>query len=290
MMNKSKKSVGVIGNGFVGSAVAHGFTTFNEVRVYDSDPKKKTHELKDVLSNSDFIFVCLPTPMTSAEGGKADLSIIHSFFEDALKSNSRRSDQIFIIKSTVPIGTTRDLVEKFNLRIVHCPEFLTARTAKSDFICSSRNIVGCIDKKAGEDVKQLLSERLPGTPVQVVAPEESELIKYAMNCFFSTKIMFFNMLKELSDGMNLNWDSVIEGVMSDGRVGQSHFQVPGWDGDRGFGGGCFPKDINAMIKTMQDHGVSSNLLQVVWDENKRVRENWDWAEMKSAVSNMEKDN
>ena len=163
----------------------------------------------------------------SAEGGEADLSIIHSFFEGVIKSNSRRSDQIFIIKSTVPIGTTRDLVEKFNLRIVHCPEFLTARTAKSDFICSSRNIVGCIDKKAGEDVKQLLIERLPGTPVQVVAPEESELIKYAMNCFFSTKIMFFNMLKELSDGMNLNWDSVIEGVMSDGRVGQSHFQVPG---------------------------------------------------------------
>ena len=83
--------------------------------------------------------------------------------------------------------------------------------------------------------------------------------------------------------MKLNWDSVIQGIVSDGRIGQSHFQVPGHDGEYGFGGACFPKDVNAMIKTMEEHGLNPELLKAVWDENKRIRKDWDWAKNKSSV-------
>jgi UDPglucose 6-dehydrogenase len=83
--------------------------------------------------------------------------------------------------------------------------------------------------------------------------------------------------------MNLDWDAVLQGLISDGRIGQSHHQVPGHDGDYGFGGTCFPKDINAMIKTMEENGVSPDLLKAVWEENKRIRKNWDWVKSESAV-------
>jgi UDPglucose 6-dehydrogenase len=274
----AKETIGIIGNGFVGGAIVQGFSTFKDIFVYDNDPNKSVNSLDETL-NAKYIFVCLPTPMVSAEGGECNLSIIENFFSNV----KYKEDQVFIIKSTVPVGTTKRLREEYSLpNIVHCPEFLTARTARVDFICAARSIVG------GESmyrlmVKSLLEERFPGTPVYLTTSDESELIKYASNCFFATKIIFFNEMRLLCDEMKLNWDSVIQGIVSDGRIGQSHFQVPGHDGEYGFGGACFPKDVNAMIKTMEEHGLNPELLKAVWDENKRIRKDWDWAKNKSSV-------
>lgn len=274
----AKETIGIVGNGFVGGAIVQGFSTFKDIFVYDNDPNKSVNSLDDVLS-AKYVFVCLPTPMVSAEGGECNLSIIEDFFSNV----KYKEDQVFIIKSTVPVGTTKRLREEYNLpNIVHCPEFLTARTARVDFICAARSIVG------GEAiytsmVKSLLEERFPGTPVYLTTSDESELIKYASNCFFATKIMFFNEMRLLCDELELNWDSVIQGIVSDGRIGQSHFQVPGHDGEYGFGGACFPKDVNAMIKTMEENGLNPELLKSVWEENKRIRKDWDWADNKSSV-------
>jgi len=288
-MDKKLPKVGVVGIGFVGGAVVRGFNLFAEIRTYDKDPKRCMNTLEEVLE-SDFVFVCLPTPMSSAEGGDCDLSIIDSFFADAAgyialkKDNSiYHRNPIFIIKSTVPIGTTHLLCEKYwNLSIVHSPEFLTARSANLDFITPARNIIGG-DTEWAEQVAVLYKERFPGTPIYIMNSDESEMVKYAANCFFATKVIFFNEMYMLADRMGLDWNNILEGLLSDGRIAKSHYQVPGHDGSLGYGGTCFPKDVNAMIHTMEKFKIDSKLLKAGWEQNKAIRKNWDWADNPSAV-------
>ena len=112
---------------------------------------------------------------------------------------------------------------------------------------------------------------------------ESELVKYTANCFLATKVGFFNMIFAFAKTMNLDYHRVLEAVLSDPRIGDSHPQVPGPDGDLGFGGTCFPKDVNALIKTLEKNGVSPNILESVWEDNMNYRSNWDWAKNESAV-------
>lgn len=246
------RTIGVIGAGFVGSAVARGFVLSGEMRIWDIVPEKCSHDFA-VVVNSDFVFVCLPTPMEHAEGGKADLSIIENFFRDVNCCVCDNKDRIFIIKSTVPIGTTERLVKQFGLSIVHSPEFLTARAALIDFVTPARNIVGGEFPNERGIVAKLIEERFPGVPCYQMESRESEMVKYFANCFFAVKVSFFNEARLLSDKMGLNWDKVMEGVISDGRIAKSHIDVPGHDGDRGFGGTCVPADAKVKIKmTTQD--------------------------------------
>ena len=114
--------------------------------------------------------------------------------------------------------------------------------------------------------------------------DESEMVKYIANCFFATKVSFFNEMYLLCGKLNLDWDKMMMGVLSDGRIGTSHFQVPGHDGDMGFGGTCFPKDINSLISIMQDNGIDPVILQAAWDRNLSVRKNRDWEYEVAAVS------
>lgn len=279
-----KNTIGIVGCGFVGKAVAKGFAQFADMKIYDVDEKKSTHNFEETI-NCDFVFLCLPTPMISAEGGQANLSILEKCIEDIDAVNGRNKDSIFIIKSTIPIGTTARLTSQYeNLRIVHNPEFLTARSAIIDFICPARNIVGADSGRDGKPVQDLLIDRFPGTPCIAMTSQESETVKYMANCFFATKITFFNEMRLFIDKMGFSWERIIEGVMSDGRIGTSHYEVPGHDGDYGYGGTCFPKDINSLIHVMEENGIDPLLLKASWEQNKRIRKNWDWENNTSAVS------
>ncbi len=284
-------NIGIIGNGFVGSSISHGFRHYcNSLKIFDKDPNRSTHNFDEVLK-CDFVFVCVPTPMSST--GAADLSLINQVFE---KAEYKKSKASFIIKSTVPIGTTDDLTDKYSsLNIFHSPEFLTARSAKIDFICPARNIIGypsrgdCTNRASYcyerlNILKDFFKKRFPGVPCMVMKSKESEFVKYIANCFFATKVSFFNEMFLLSKKLDLNWQTLIEGVMSDGRIGISHFQVPGHDGDMGFGGTCFPKDINSLISTMKENNLSPLILQAAWDRNISVRKNKDWEYEAAAVS------
>jgi len=272
-MKKSvRKSIGIIGMGFVGKAVAKGFMLFAVIRTYDIIPELSSHSFKEVI-NSDIVFICLPTPINKSEKGKCDLSIIYGFFDKLSGIENRNKKTIFVIKSTVPIGTTKKLSKKYNINnLLHCPEFLTARAALIDFICPARNIIGGKNQKAIKILKQLLEERFPGTSCHIMTSDESEFIKYAANCFFAVKVSYFNEIKLLTEKLNLDWDKILKGILTDGRIGQSHYEVPGYDGKRGYGGSCFPKDINAFIHIMKDNKVDPILLKASWKQNMKIRE------------------
>lgn len=273
--------IGVIGNGFVGSAVANGFSKY-DVKIFDKNPEASKNSLEDVLEQ-DFVFVCVPTPMKDIMGDDCNLSIIESCFREI---ESIGSNAIFIIKSTVPIGTTARLQKiHSSINIVHSPEFLTAKFAKEDFLNADRHIVGYVKKKStGEKASKLFKSAFPNIPCLTMKSDESESVKYIANCFFATKVSFFNEIFLLIEKLGLDWNSIINGVMGDRRIGDSHFQVPGHDGDKGFGGTCFPKDINALIKTFEKNSVDCNILKAAWVVNLDVREDFDWGRSDSAVS------
>ena len=253
----------------------------NLIKVFDKNPNISKNTLEETLLQ-DFVFISVPTPMRDAMGADCNLSIIESCFDEI---DSIGSKAIFIIKSTIPIGTTKSLQSKHsNLNIVHSPEFLTAKFAKEDFLNADRHIVGYTKKKsAGNKVIQLFNKAFPNIQTILMKSDESESVKYIANCFFATKVSFFNEIYTLIESLGLDWHSIINGVMSDRRIGQSHFQVPGHDGDKGFGGTCFPKDINALIKTFEKNGLDPKLLKSAWDVNLDVRSDLDWSRSESAV-------
>tara|TARA_B100001029_G_scaffold93188_1_gene76441 strand:- start:192 stop:1076 length:885 start_codon:yes stop_codon:yes gene_type:complete len=290
--DKKKVAIGIIGKGFVGTAVAHGFSHQTgygaDIRIYDIDPEKSNDSLEETVNKSEFIFLSVPTP--ADKDGFNDLSIVKSALKDIDKVINN-VDNIVLIRSTVVPGTTRDLQNKFpNLRLVFNPEFLTERSATFDFINQTRVILGG-DNKLTNRVKYLYKHRFGDfLPVIETNFETAEMIKYMNNLFFATKVSFLNEMKLLSDKVGVNWSEAIDGFVLDGRIGHSHISVPGPDGKMGFGGSCFPKDIQALIKFGEQNGVDMNVLKGAWATNLVVRPERDWEKLKGrAVSSDIKD-
>lgn len=266
-----KKVIGIIGNGFVGESQAFAFSPTNEIRIYDVDPLKSTHT-KEEVHQSDFIFVCVPTPMDMM--GKQDLSYIERVFEDSTKG------PIYIIKSTVLPGTTETLQEKYpHLNIIFSPEFLTERTAKLDMLTQARVIFGG-EMELTKKVEELFSGRFMNRHFIHTDSKTAEFIKYMNNTYFATKVSIMNEFYRLANLIDVNWEDALYGFASDGRVGDSHLHVPGPDGKVGFGGTCFPKDINALINMANDVGVNMNVLEAAWKTNLEVRPEQDWNKLK----------
>ena len=274
-------TLGIIGNGFVGSAVASGFSLAAEVKIYDTDPKKSSHDFEEVI-NCDFVFVCVPTPM-SLQKRSIDLSIMDAVFKDVSLLN-KRDDNIFVIKSTVTPGSVEKYIEKYkNLNIVHSPEFLTERSARLDFINSSRIVLGGAIKDT-EKVKDFFRTRFPTTKIIETDVTTAQFIKYMNNTFFAVKVSFMNELKQAADVFGVDWSDAMNGFMSDGRVGNSHVDVPGHDGNLGFGGKCFPKDLNAFIECFKKAGIDPKLMTAAWEKNLEVRKDHDWKKIDGATS------
>ncbi len=266
------KKIGIIGRGFVGSAVEFGFSAqcgCNAIiKSYDIDESRKKDSLDVTVNNSDFIFVSVPTPSNHTG---IDLSSLISALE-SIEQVNRRNDNIILIRSTIIPGTTKKLDEKFKkLNIVFNPEFLTERSAKFDFINQSRFIIGG-DPKFTNMVAQLYKWRFGNTaPIIQTNFETAELIKYMNNCFFATKVSFLNEMKILSQKIGADWDTSVQGFVSDGRIGHSHIQVPGPDGKLGFGGNCLPKDVKAILEFSKKLGINLNTIEGAWETNLDVR-------------------
>jgi len=258
--------IGIIGNGFVGNAVYQNLRDKVECKVYDVDKNRSLNTLEEVI-NQEFIFVCVPTPMKSS--GECNLSIINDFFQN-LPDNLTGT---FVIKSTVPIGTTKTYAERHN--VIHNPEFLTARNAVNDFANGERNIIGG-DVELAVDFSKFYKKCFPKIPNIIVSSDESEAIKYFSNTFLAYKVAYFNKIYDLCQAVGMDYDRVCQGVTSDSRIGKSHTKVPGIDNDRGFGGTCFPKDLNSLIHQMESKGVNPEMLRKVWEYNQEIRSVVDW--------------
>ena len=273
--------IGIVGNGFVGSSVAFGFSPQcgcdADIKIYDKDSSKATHSLESTLT-SDFIFVSVPTP--SNPDGSINLDVVYNIFEE-MNTLNHRTDNVFLLRSTVTPGTTRKIQRKFrNLNIVFNPEFLTERSAKLDFINQSRFILGGLKKNVNK-VEKLYVDRFGSTtPVIKTNYETAEMIKYMNNCYFATKVSFMNEMYQIADSCGVDWDMAVEGFVRDGRIGHSHMSVPGPDGKFGFGGSCFPKDIQAMINFAQTLDVHPDVLIGAWNKNLDVRPEEDWRDLK----------
>ena len=264
-----KFKVGVIGNGFVGEAISFAFSSVSDMHVYDTDPLKSLNDLQSVHT-CDFVFICVPTPMF--QDGSQDLSYVEDVFEKAT------SKPVYILKSTVLPGTTEELSEKYsNIKIIFSPEFLTERTAKLDMLTQSRIILGG-EMSLTEKAKTLFNERFKIKNIIQTDSKTAELTKYMNNTFFATKVSIVNEFKLLCDKIGANWQDALKGFVSDGRIGDSHLNVPGHDGKLGYGGTCFPKDVNALLSFSKKHDIELNTIKGGWKTNLKVRVEKDWEE------------
>lgn len=279
-----KYKFGLFGMGFLGTAITHGFGLHAHIKAYDKF-LSGYDSIDDVVEHSDFIWMCLPTPM-SIETGEIDLSILEDNLQAIHDRVTEEDQKVIIIKSTVVPGTTRSFAEKFpKLNFIMNPEFLTARNNKLDFICASRIIIGADDTEVADRLEEAYKYRFGNsTPIYRCGWEEAELTKYGANCFFTLKISYFNFIHSMCEQLGLNFDNVRDMILADGRIGRSHANVPGWDGQKGYSGPCFPKDINALIHFAKSIGVNPELLEASWSQNIKDRPSRDWEEIKSAVS------
>ena len=275
-------NIGIIGFGFVGSSVAYGFspqTGFDQakLRIFDKNPAKSTHSLNEVLQESDFIFLSVPTP--SNVDGSINLSILEGALEQ-INAQGTKEGCVVLVRSTVIPGTTRSFQEKYsNITLVFNPEFLTERSAKFDFINQARFILGG-EPEDTKKVAGLFSTRFgSSTPTIQTNFETAEFIKYMNNCYFATKVSFMNEMKLIADQSGVDWSTAVDGFVRDGRVGHSHLAVPGPDGKCGFGGSCFPKDIQALMSHARSIGVEPSVLDGAWKTNLNVRPERDWEKL-----------
>jgi nucleotide sugar dehydrogenase len=271
--------IGIIGQGFVGNAVYQKFSKYYKIDTYDLNSSLCNTSEQHTLDNK-IVFVCLPTPMD--EVGRCNTSIVEGAIKRCFEFGKT---EIVVIKSTIPPGTTEKLNKKYpSLQIVFNPEFLTERNAVSDYENQNRIILGG-PRPATTELKQIFSKVFPKAHIIKTDSTHAEMVKYLTNTFLSVKVSFANEIYQICDKLKIDYDKVIEYATMDGRLGESHWNVPGHDGDFGFGGHCFPKDLAALLHVSHDLDTINNVLKATQKTNDSVRQNRDWEKMKGrAVS------
>src|SRR3990167_9166117 len=247
-------SVGVIGCGFVGSAIIRNFSEYTKVYAYDV--AKELDSYTDVIAQP-IIFVCLPTPMLP--DGNVDTSIV----QDALQklANNLASDQqpVVVLKSTVPPDALINWHLQFSddFYLVFSPEFLTERTAQLDFQQSNRMIFGYTTDpdamtftppKELKALHSLFDLRFPCVPFYYTSYQQASLVKYFTNVYFASRLSIMNEYAKMCEAYNLSYSETIGLVMLDQRIARSHYQVPGHDGHAGWGGSCLTPDTMVLTK------------------------------------------
>lgn len=276
--------IGVIGYGIVGQALAHGFqeTSKGRDRILFFDKFKAGGlPLKTVVEKSEFIFICLPTPMKRDESG-IDLSILRENIQE-ITPLTDSTDKIVVIKSTVVPGTTASFEEKYRkTHFAFNPEFLTEANYLEDFLKADRTIVGANNDLVSRRVAALYRNRFPTTKIFQTDPTTAEAVKYFANAFLATKVILANTFYDICEAVGIKYEEAKAMFALDPRIGDTHLDVTT---RRGFGGKCFPKDMVALIGEAKNLGVDVSVLESIWDYNKKVREVHDWQEIPFAVEN-----
>ena len=272
--------IGIVGQGFVGTAVKEGLKDYHTVNTFDLVQDCTCDSLDKLIDKSKIIFVCVPTPMN--KDGSCNIDIVKSVVRDIDETVVYRnvSNVVVVIKSTIPPGTTERLNEECkHIQVVFNPEFLTEANSINDFKNQDRIIIGG-PRPATTKVRQLFYKAFPKAHIIKTGSTTAEMVKYMTNTFLSTKVSFANEMKMICDKVDVDYDKVVEYATCDERLGKSHWAVTGPDGKLGFGGSCFPKDINALIKVAEKMDIPTNVLTSAWDTNLIVRPEQDWKELK----------
>lgn len=276
-------TIGIIGQGFVGSAIREGLKNFYNVITYDIDETKCNSTHEEICKASEIIFVCLPTPMKKS--GECDTSILRKALTklDCCISRYLNHRPTIVIKSTVPPGTTNKLQSICeHADLCFSPEFLTEANSFEDFKNQTRIIIG---GNGAKKVKQMFRKPFPDIPIVITKSKTAEMTKYFINCFLASKVTFANQMYQICEARDIDYDKVSEYALYDQRIGKSHLAVPGPDGDLGFGGHCFPKDLAAMINFGNVSNSNVEFLKSIQSYNDLVRKTRDWESMKGrAVS------
>ncbi|TNE70994.1 UDP-glucose/GDP-mannose dehydrogenase family protein [bacterium] len=292
--------IAVIGTGYVGLVTGTAFAdSGNNVICVDNNPKKLealrankipiyepglenlfersvrenrlhfTDNLEYAVDNSDIVFLCLPTP--PGADGQADLSFVLNVAGEIGKI--LKSYKVIVNKSTVPVGTADKVrariaaVTDKEFDVVSNPEFLREGAAVEDFVKPERVVIGSSSDRATKLMEQLYEPFVrSGNPIIVMDERSSELTKYAANAFLATKISFMNEIANVCELVGANVDNVRRGIGTDSRIGK-RFLFAGI----GYGGSCFPKDVQALDFTSDEYGYNFNILKAVMDVNERQK-------------------
>jgi len=269
------KSIGIVGQGFVGSSINNYFSsTTIDVNTFDLNGDCNCKNLEELVSNSELIFLCLPTPMRMS--GECDLSIVKNVIKNITKINK---DKIIVIKSTITPGSTDKFIEQYGKNIIFNPEFLTEANAQNDFVNQNRIILGGYGITL-EKCSQFFSTYFPNAVIINCKPTEAELTKYVTNTFLAVKVAYANEISTIAELFELDYKKLVNIFTIDERLGNSHWHVPGPDGKKGFGGSCFPKDINALIFFAKKNKIKVPLLENAWKRNIEIdRKEKDWEQL-----------
>ena len=265
--------VSVIGLGFVGGSMKKSFELKCEhVKGYDKF-KENTDSFEDCLE-SDIAFLALPT-IFDENKMTYDKSAIHEVCGDLEKHQYKG---LVVIKSTVEPTTTEDLSLKYpSLKFIHNPEFLTAATAFEDFHNQKHIVLGKslnVHDDQVDVLEQFYKKNYPDAEVSRCSCTESESMKSFVNCFYSVKIQFFNELYLLCHKMGCDYNTVKGLMLKNGWINPMHTDVPGSDGKLSYGGGCFPKDTNALLNHMKLNNVTCKVLEgTVLERNQMRKDN-----------------
>lgn len=266
--------IGIIGYGYVGSAVAaahdRNLLMINDIKLEEWEQ----YTIEQIKANCGWIYVCLPTPMK--DDGSCDTSIVAGML-DQLKDY----EGFVICKSTAPPKFYMDVQKecgkwkKYKFRLIHMPEFLTAKNAIHDYMNPELIVVGGNPIDVNFVVSHIITTDLSHkSRANIVKTDigSAAAMKYYANSWLATKVIYNNQFAKWCASQNVEWNNVADVLKMDRRIGHTHYSVPGDNGDVGYGGACFPKDIAAILKIAEDSGVDMSLLRSQVDINNQLRE------------------
>jgi UDPglucose 6-dehydrogenase len=275
-MNK----ISIIGYGIVGKSILIQFENRCDIQI--NDPLyDKSSSIEDI-SNSEFIFICVPTP-TNIETCCIDDTILSQTLCKIKNTNA-----VVVIKSTITPDKLLSYKTLYpNMKLIMCPEFLTEKNYLHDAKYPKMIVIGG-DKEHCEQLQKLyeLHSNCVSTNYIITDLVSASLIKYMINCFLTLKVSFMNQIFDIYEKSEstISWDELVKAFSTDERIGKSHLNVPGPDGYRGWGGKCFYKDINAFIGYGKTLGLDLTLLKESIKYNELVREEKDWLKIDGAIT------
>jgi len=273
-------NIGIWGKGIVGSVTGKLFEHNLDTKVFYYDKYRDVGRAEDLVGQCDYIFLCLPTPM------RVDGSISLDAIYESLKeiTSLAKSRKLIIVRSTAVSGSTDELAKKHpQFDFAFCPEFLTEAHAFRDASLAEHVVIGANSDVVYGAVKSLF-EMAYSNKIDYVrlTRKEAETLKYLANIFLASQVGIANELYEICKTINIDYSKLRSHILRDKRIG-THNQVPGPDGELGFGKKCFPKDMSAFIQMARATGYEPKQLDAIWKYNEKIRIKKDWFDIPGAT-------